>query len=148
MSGRKFRRKVVAAEDDEGTDEPESLAVPPSSFKAKQARQQKERKEKKLAGKSLLSFGDDEEPHGPVLGKEKPKGKASGFRAAAAAAVLASSKPSAATQVSAPGESSMRVCSACLHEAFLATLMIPNTSLLQHCAGFRVLSLPHTNCVT
>lgn len=108
MSGRKFRRKVVAAEDDEGNDEPKSLAVPPSSFKAREARQLKEKKEKTV-GKSLLSFGDDEEAHGPVLGKEKAKAKASGFRPAAAA-VLASSKPSAATQVSAPGESSGRMC--------------------------------------
>ena len=121
MSGRKFRRKVVAAEDDEGNDKPEGLAVPPSSTKAKQAHQQKQRNEKKLAGKSLLSFGDDEEAHGPVLAKDKAKAKAkaSGFRAAAAA-VLASTKPSAVTQVSAPGESSRTPCFACLHEPFLA----------------------------
>ena len=114
MSGRKFRRKVIAAEDDEKDGEPESLAVPPSSIRAKQALQQKERKEKKLMGKSLLSFGDDEEAHGPTLVKEKVKAKGAGFRAAAAA-VLASSKPSAATQTSAPGDSGSRESSACLH---------------------------------
>jgi len=104
MSGRKFRRKVVAVEDEGEDDKPESLAVPPSSIKAKQARQQKEKKEKKLAGKSLLSFdGDDEEAHGPVLGKEKPKAKPSGVRAAAAP-ILPSASELAATQRSAPGE--------------------------------------------
>ncbi|CAK0740516.1 hypothetical protein CVIRNUC_001256 [Coccomyxa viridis] len=100
MSGRKFRKKVVAVEHDDG-EEPESLAMPPSSIKAKQARQQKERKEKKLVGKGLLSFGDDEEGHGPVLAKEKAKFKVSGARAAVSPA--ANSAP-AATQLSAPGE--------------------------------------------
>lgn len=100
MSGRKFRKKVVAVEDDDG-EEPESLAMPPSSIKAKQARQQKERKEKKLAGKGLLSFGDDEEGHGPVLAKEKARIKASGARAAV---LPAAGSVSAATQLSAPGE--------------------------------------------
>ena len=126
MSGRKFRRKVIAAEDDEGKDEPKGPAVPPSSIKAKQVRQQKERNERKLAGKSLLSFGDDEEAQGPVLAKEKAKAKASGLRAAAAA-VPASTKPSAVTQVSAPGEGSRTPSSAWLHEAeaFLGSLKDP-----------------------
>lgn len=99
MSGRKFRKKVVAVEDDDGG-EPESLAVPFSSIKAKQARQQKERKEKKLAGKSLLSFGDDEEGHGPALPKEKVKIRVAAARAAAAPALASAS---VATQISAPG---------------------------------------------
>ena len=80
----------------------------PASKQSKHASRKSERR-RSSRGKSLLSFGDDEEPHGPVLGKDKPKAKASGFRAAAAAAVLASSKPSAATQVSAPGKSSLRL---------------------------------------
>jgi hypothetical protein len=113
MSGRKFRKKVVAVEDEEG--EPESLAVPPSSIKAKHARQQKERKEKKLAGTSLLSFGDDEEAHGPALVKEKAKAKASGVRAAPAPALASASGPTA-TQISAPGgnQQSLSFHSACL----------------------------------
>ena len=87
-------------EDEEG--EPESLAVPPSSIKAKQAREQKERKEKKLPGTSLLSFGDDEEAHSPALVREKAKAKASGVRAAPVPS-LASASGTTATQISAPG---------------------------------------------
>ena len=113
MSGRKFRKKVVAVEDEGG--EPEGLAVLPSSIKAKQAREQKDRKEKKLAGKSLLSFGDDEEAHGPALVKEKAKAKASGVRAAPAPSLASASGPTA-TQISAPGgdQHTLPLYSACL----------------------------------
>ena len=120
MSGRKFRKKVVAVEDDDGQ-EPESLAMPPSSIKAKQARQQKERKEKKLAGKGLLSFGDDEEGHGPVLAKEKAKFKASGARVTVIP--TADSAP-AATQLSAPGEPCHQALIYCWHAMLLSVSML------------------------
>ncbi len=120
MSGRKFRKKVVAVEHDDG-EEPESLAMPPSSIKAKQARQQKERKEKKLVGKGLLSFGDDEEGHGPVLAKEKAKVKASGARAAVSPA--ANSAP-AATQLSAPGGREYPASLCCWHAIIFSVSMI------------------------
>ena len=107
-------------EHDDG-EEPESLAMPPSSIKAKQARQQKERKEKKLVGKGLLSFGDDEEGHGPVLAKEKAKFKVSGARAAVSPA--ANSAP-AATQLSAPGGREYSASLCCWHAMFFSVSMI------------------------
>ena len=107
-------------EDDDG-EEPASLAMPPSSIKAKQARQQKERKEKKLVGKGLLSFGDDEEGHGPVLAKEKAKFRASGARAAVLPA--ANSAP-AATQLSAPGGREYSASLCCRHAMFFSVSMI------------------------
>ncbi|CAL8463414.1 g2948 [Coccomyxa elongata] len=65
---------------------------------AKQEREKEKEKKRSAAGKVLLSFGDDEEAHGPLDGKKTERLKASGVRATAVAL------KATATQVSGPGE--------------------------------------------
>lgn len=94
MKSRKFRRKVT---DDAPDGDNESMARPPASMVAKQEREKEKEKKLSAAGKVLLSFGDDEEAHGPLDVKRTEKLKASGVRATAV--VLKAT----ATQVSGPG---------------------------------------------
>ncbi len=82
---------------DDGDNESGSLARPPASVVTAQERAKEKERKRSAAGKVLLSFGDDEEAHGPLDGKKTERLKASGVRATAVAF------KASATQVSGPG---------------------------------------------
>ena len=105
MKSRKFRKKVVAEEEDEAADgDNMSVAVPPSSLAAREKEQQREWKRSE-AGRVRLSFGDDEEGHGATAAKKTGKLRPSGIPSTALPNVDA--KPT--TQTSGAGESSIGV---------------------------------------
>ena len=83
MKSRKFRRKVVAEDDDEAEDgDNMSMAVPPSSLGAREKEKQREKKRSE-AGKVRLSFGDDEEGQAAVAAKKAGKLRPSGVQSTA-----------------------------------------------------------------
>lgn len=97
MKSRKFRKKVT---DDAAQGEDDQASIPSQPSLAASKRQREKVKEKKQSGtgKILLSFGDDEEAHGPILEKKTGKLKASGVQTTTTA--IAGSKT---TQISGPG---------------------------------------------
>jgi hypothetical protein len=90
---RKFRRKISDAADDD--EDPGTMAVPPGSLAARQ-----KEKSRSAAGKTLLSFGDDEEASAAAPRKQTGKIKHSGVRTAA----ITSTEARVTTQVSGPGK--------------------------------------------
>lgn len=111
MKSRKFRRKVTD-DADQGDDDHAPIIKPPASLANKQQREKDKEKKRSAAGKILLSFGDDEEAHGPVLERKTGKLKASGVQTSAT--TLAGLKTTT-TQISGPGvQSSPRATSTIL----------------------------------